>query len=67
MAARTMKTIASGVATTATELGTLAHSLHLSDEEKLEIVRLQTIRRRGMMLSMSECDWLLNLYWRLKG
>jgi hypothetical protein len=63
----TITRTAAGHATTAIGLDTLARSFHLSDAEKLELVRLQNIRRRGMMLSMSECDWLLNLYWRLKG
>jgi len=62
----TKKTTSSGVASTVTGLGTLAHNSRLSDEELLEMNRLQVIRKRGQMLSMSECDWLLELYWRLK-
>jgi hypothetical protein len=66
VADRTLSTIPSGRASTVTEQDTRVHnSLMLNDEEALELLRLRTLRKRGMMLSMGECDWLITVLWRL--
>jgi len=65
-AGRTRSKTADGPATTVTGSDIPAHNSSLSDEEQLELLRLRTIRKRGQMLTMGECDWLLELYWRAK-
>src|SRR5580704_14158350 len=57
--ARTQRRIASGHVSPATENATPGRNSPLNDAETLEWNRLRNIRRRGMMLSMAECDWLL--------
>jgi hypothetical protein len=61
----TQQLIVNGRALTATELDTLGHSSRLSDEDQWEVTRLRTIRKRGQMLTMGECDWLLDLAERM--
>lgn len=62
----TMKAIASGPATTATGPAIPAHSSPLSEEDLWEVARLRQIRKRGQMLTMGECDWLLEICERWK-
>lgn len=65
--AATSKAIASGRASTVTGPGTLARNSRLISEEDLwELTRLRQIRKRGQMLTMGECDWLLELCERWK-
>jgi hypothetical protein len=64
--ARTRRRIASGPVSPATGSVTPAHNSLLNDAERLEWNRLRNIRRRGMMLSMAECDWLLDVMERMQ-
>jgi hypothetical protein len=64
---RTTKATASGHASIVTEPGTPDPSFRFfNDEQAREFLRLQKVRKCGQMLTMTECDWLLDLYWRLK-
>jgi hypothetical protein len=61
----TTSRIVSGVAMDATAPAILAHSSPLSAAEQQELFRLRTIRKRGQMLTMGECDWLVETLERL--
>jgi hypothetical protein len=54
-----------GRVTSAIARNTPARSSRLSDEERQELLRLRTIRKKGWMLSMTECDWLLEILERV--
>jgi hypothetical protein len=62
----TPEVIVDGLATTATEPVTPARSSRLCGDQVLEVYRLQAIRKRGQMLTMGECDWLLDLIERMR-
>ena len=64
--APTRPRIPSGLASGITGLATLGRNLPLNDEERPEWNRLRTLRKRGMMLSMAECDWLLEVMERMQ-
>src|SRR5579863_5518673 len=61
----TRQLIQSGHVSTVIEKGTPARSSRLSDEEKQELLRLRMVRKKGWMLSMTECDWLLDVLRRI--
>ncbi len=66
MEAVTPKRTASGRASTATVSATPArNSRKLDEKEKTEWFRLWRIRKRGMMLTMNECDWLIEVVGRM--
>ena len=65
MEAQTRPRTQAGRATTATADDTPARSFRLSEEEKTEWFRLWRIRKRGMMLTMNECDWLIAVVGRM--
>ena len=63
--APTLQRIQSGRAKRVTGSDTPARNFRLSDEEQQEWFRLWRIRKRGQMLTMGECDWLLEMVGRM--
>jgi len=66
MEAATRRKTPGGPATTAIASAIRARSSRKLDEkEKSEWFRLWHLRQRGMMLTMTECDWLLEVLGRM--
>jgi hypothetical protein len=64
---RTTKAIASGLASSVIGRVIPVRNSQLSGDEERELLRLRQIRKRGQMLTMGECDWLLELIERMRG
>lgn len=64
-AAATWPGTSSGLAETAINCATPAPSSLLSADERTRLLKMRGDRRRGWMLTMSECDFLLELTERM--